>query len=128
MTHPTSAQPTRSPGRLEGVAVESSVGEPELADLVSATVRAVPGVVDLHPGMFGEVATYLPGRRVTGIQVREHESHVHVVLDFAADIPHTADAIREAVEPIVGTPVHVTIQDLAESDLTGTEAGRDDPS
>ena len=37
-------------------------------DLLAAAVRAVPGVAALHPGMFGEVGTYLPGRRVPGIR------------------------------------------------------------
>ncbi len=77
-----------------------------------AAVLAIPGVADMHDGMFGEIATYLPGRRVPGIQIRDQECHVYVALDFSADIHRTADAIRIIVEPMVGKPVHVTIQDL----------------
>lgn len=86
--------------------------EPELADVVVAAVRSIPGVADLHPGMFGEAATHLVGRRVYGVQVRHDSTHVHVVLDWACNIPATADAIKSAVEPIVGTRVDVTVQDL----------------
>ena len=41
----------------------------EPADVVAAAVRSVPGVAGLHAGMFGEVGTYLPGRRVAGIRI-----------------------------------------------------------
>lgn len=86
----------------------------EPADQVAAAVLAVPGVARLHPGMFGEVATYLPGRRVHGVQIRRDSAQVHIVCDWGADIPATADAVRSAVQLIVGTPVDVTVQDLAE--------------
>ncbi len=86
----------------------------EPADLVAAAVLAVPGVAELHPGMFGEVATYLPGRRVHGVQIRRDSTSIHIVCHWGADIPATADAVRSAVEPIVGTSVDVTVQDLLE--------------
>lgn len=86
----------------------------EPADRVAAAVLAVPGVARLHSGMFGEVATYLPGRRVQGVQIRRDSAQVHVVCDWGADIPATADAVRSVVQLIVGTPVDVTVQDLAE--------------
>ena len=34
-----------------------------------------PGCTDLHGGVLGEVATYLPGRRVTGVRLRERRRH-----------------------------------------------------
>ncbi len=37
-----------------------------LVDRVAAAALSVPGVHDLHGGVLGEVATYLPGRRVGG--------------------------------------------------------------
>ncbi|MFD4183444.1 hypothetical protein ACFWPB_20405, partial [Rhodococcus sp. NPDC058514] len=55
------AAPERSP-RSDPAAQET-----EPADLIADAVLAVPGVAGLHGGMFGEVATYLPGRRVLGV-------------------------------------------------------------
>lgn len=86
----------------------------ELADRVVAVVRGVEGVAALHPGMFGEAATYLPGRKVVGVQLREGVTNVHVVLEWGASVPATADRVRRAVEPVVGTRVHVSVQDVTE--------------
>ena len=92
----------------------SAQEEPDLADVVVAAVLGVPGVAAMHPGMFGEAATYLPGRRVTGVQLREQLANVHVVLEWGASVPVTAERVRQAVEAMVGTPVHVTVQDITE--------------
>ncbi|MDT9593505.1 hypothetical protein RDV89_10540 [Nocardioides zeae] len=83
------------------------------ADLVAAAVRAVPGVHDLHPGAYGEVATYLPGRRVTGVRLRDERCDVHVVLTWQAHVRDTTDAVRAAVRPLVGGAVDVTVEDVA---------------
>ena len=50
----------------------------EPAERLAAAVLAVPGVAALHPGMFGEVGTYLPGRRVAGIRITDNVVDVHV--------------------------------------------------
>jgi uncharacterized alkaline shock family protein YloU len=91
----------------------------EVADLVAAAVRAVPGVADLHAGSFGEVATYLPGRRVAGVRIREDITDVHVVTLWGAPVPATADAVRFAVQPIVSTPVHVVVEDVLDPTAGG---------
>jgi hypothetical protein len=61
----------------------------EPADRVAAAVRAVPGVADLHPGMFGEVGTYLPGRRVPGIRIDDGAVQVHICVVFGASVRDT---------------------------------------
>lgn len=86
--------------------------EPHLADTVVAAVMQVPGVARMHAGMFGEAATYLPGRRVTGVQIHDRATAVHVALTWGVDFAVTADRIRAAVEPLVGARVDVTVQDL----------------
>ncbi|WP_211247827.1 hypothetical protein [Cryptosporangium arvum] len=86
---------------------------PTAADDLAVLVRAVPGVVRLHPGRFGEVATYLPGRRVTGIKLGDHRVEVHVVLAVDAPIRRTAQLIHDAVTPLVARPVHVFVEDVA---------------
>lgn len=93
---------------------QTQPGPPEAADLVAEAVRAVPGVAELHTGTFGEVATYLPGRRVDGVRLRDDLAEVHVVLVYGSPVLETADAIRAAVQPMVGTPVHIAVQDVVD--------------
>jgi uncharacterized alkaline shock family protein YloU len=85
---------------------------PELAEVIAAAVIAVAGVAELHGGMFGEAATYLPGRRVAGIRLNDSDTEVHVSLLFGFPVRSTADAVRDAVAPLVSGPVHVTVEDV----------------
>ncbi|WP_227748586.1 Asp23/Gls24 family envelope stress response protein [Oerskovia douganii] len=84
----------------------------DLADRVVARVLAVPGVVRLHPGVLGEVATYLPGRAVPGVRLRPDGTEVHVVVSTARPIPPVARDVHEAVRPLVRQPVRVYVEDL----------------
>ncbi len=84
----------------------------EPADVVAAAVRAVPGVAALHSGMFGEVGTYLPGRRVPGIRITDAGTDVHVSLFFGAPVRAVAEQIRRVVGGLVPGPVHVTVEDV----------------
>ena len=83
-----------------------------LADAVAAAALAVPGVVALHTGTFGEVATYLAGRRVDGVQLRPDSCAVHVALAWGAPVLATADRVRAVVGPLAGTPVDVSVEDV----------------
>lgn len=83
-----------------------------VADRVAAATRSVPGVAGLHPGAYGEVATYLPGRRITGVRVGDDRTEVHVIVRFGVPVLATADAVRAAVLPLVGTRVDVGIEDV----------------
>ncbi len=84
----------------------------EQADRIVQAVLAVPGVAALHPGMFGEVATYLPGRRVAGVRVGTDAIDVHVSLVFDAPVRATAASIRRALHPLTALPVNVTVEDV----------------
>ncbi len=86
----------------------------DLADRVATAVLATEGVAALHPGVFGEVATYLPGRRVQGIRMADHGCEIHVVLDWGAPIQATASAVREAAAGLVDGAVDVTVADIAD--------------
>ncbi len=111
MTHPASSAPdprTRSGTGSPGAAVAG----PDPADVVTAAVHAVPGVAALHSGMFGEVGTYLPGRRVPGIRITEAGTDVHVSLFFGAPVRAVAEQIRRVVGGLVPGPVHVTVEDV----------------
>lgn len=85
---------------------------PQLADLVAAAVMSVPGVAGLHTGSFGEVATYLPGRRVNGVRLRQETTEVHVTLVYGVPVLETAEKIRLAVTALVATAVEVSIEDI----------------
>jgi uncharacterized alkaline shock family protein YloU len=86
---------------------------PTTVDDIAALVLAVPDVVRLHAGRFGEVATYLPGRRVTGIKLGDDTVEVHVVVAGGVPIRQTAQLIHAAVATRVATPVHVYVEDVA---------------
>lgn len=82
------------------------------AEQAAQAALGVEGVADLHAGSFGEVGTYLPGRRVTGVRIREDLTHVHVVATMGSPLRELADAVRAAVTPIVDTPVQVVVEDV----------------
>jgi uncharacterized alkaline shock family protein YloU len=85
----------------------------EPADTIAAAVLAVPGVADLHPGMFGEVGTYLAGRRVPGIRITDNSVEVHLTVAFDAPVRETAAAVRSAVAAMMpGATVNVTVEDM----------------
>ncbi len=102
MTHPAGPSPTGGPPE----------GAPEPADVVAVAVRGVPGVVDLHAGMFGEAGTYLPGRRIPGARLGAADTDIHVSIVYGAPVRETAEAVRRAVAPLVSGPVHVSIEDV----------------
>lgn len=111
MTQPASA--ASIPRKGSGTGSEgATAASTELADVVAAAVRAVPGVAALHSGMFGEVGTYLPGRRVRGVRLRETGSDIHVTLYFGVSVRAVAEQVRQVVAALVPGPVHVTVQDV----------------
>lgn len=88
--------------------------EQEPAERVAAVVRGVPGVIALHPGMFGEVGTYLPGRRIAGVRISAETIDVHIVVVFGAPVRRTAAAVRTAVGALYpGRAINVTVEDVA---------------
>ena len=86
------------------------------ADLVAAAVRGCPDVLDLSGGAFGQVATYLPGRRVSGVRLGEQDGdpvEVHVVARYGVQVHVLAVQVRHAVWSVLpGRPVDVHIDDL----------------
>ena len=84
----------------------------DLADQVAEAVLSVPGVHALHGGVLGEVATYLPGRRVAGVRLLEGVTQVHLVLDWDAPMSATIDEVRERVSALVPGVVHLAVEDV----------------
>ncbi|TCN54038.1 hypothetical protein EV641_10559 [Rhodococcus sp. SMB37] len=85
----------------------------DLVDDVASTVLSISGIAGLHGGEFGEIATYLPGRRVAGIRLGGPAGcEIHVIALYPADLPALGEAVRRYVEPIVDGPVRVVFQDI----------------
>lgn len=103
-----------TPTPLPPVSSDAPAGDGVLEDAerIAAVVTAVEGVAGLHAGMFGEVATYLPGRRVSGVRIAADRVDVHVSLVLGVPVRPTATAIQRAVAELIQLPVDVTIEDL----------------
>jgi hypothetical protein len=104
----------------------------ELADLIAAAVISCPDVIGLTqiPGI--PVATYLPGRTVSGVAVRAGEVEVCVVARYGPPLPQIAEQVRQAVAPLVPDRViDVVIGDIAlpgaEPEAKGESAGPGQP-
>src|SRR4051812_50106935 len=79
------------------------------ADAIAAAVATCPSVSGLSGGLAGEVATYLPGRRVSGVRTREGAVEVHVVTKYGSPL-HDVDAeVRAAVQAAVPGPLTVDV-------------------
>ncbi len=82
-------------------------------DAVAAAVSGCPLVAGMSGGRFGEVATYLPGRRLVGVRLQGEELELHVVARWGTPLPDVADAVRRAVAGVAGgRPVTVYIEDI----------------
>lgn len=84
----------------------------EPADLAARAALSVEGVTGLHGGSFGEVATYLPGRNVAGVTVRDEGTTVHLAVAFGADLRRVADEVRRRVAAVAPEPVEVVVEDV----------------
>lgn len=83
-----------------------------VAELVAEIAASVPGVAGLHAGAFGEVGTYLPGRRVIGVKTTPEVTEVHLVVAQGSQMLLVAQQVRDAVQPLVDTRVDVFIEDI----------------
>jgi hypothetical protein len=102
----------------------------EVADLIAETATGCPAVAGLTqvPGI--PVATYLPGRTVSGVAVRPGEVEVCVVARYGLPLSQVAAQVRRAMAPLVpGRVVDVVIGDIAppEARPAAGAAVRDQP-
>lgn len=97
----------------------------ELADQIAAVVTRCPDVAGLTqiPGI--PVATYLPGRTVSGVAVRAGEVEVSVVVRYGRPLEEIAGQVRLVVAPLVpGHIVDVVIADITTAvEPSGTGRG-----
>jgi len=96
-----------------GTAPRSAVIDGIDVDAVAAAVRGCPGVSGLDSGQFSEVASYLPGRKVEGIVVRDGRVRVQIRSRWAVPAPALAAQITAMLAPLTGNrPVDVVIADI----------------
>ncbi len=112
MTEPAAARPGRHEAPPQALPPVPEPTGAEFADQVAAAVLAVRGVSGLHGGMFGETATYLPGRRVPGVRLTEDVTDIHLSLAYGSPIAATAQQVRDALTALVTGPVDVTVEDV----------------
>lgn len=97
-------------GALESSAVVDGVD----LDAVATAVRACSAVADLYTGPTAEsVATYLPGRRISGLKLARDAVTIQVRSLWDVPAVRVAEQIRPAVRPYVGgRRIDVVIADL----------------
>jgi hypothetical protein len=97
-----------SPAVIEGVDV----------DAVAAAVQGCAGVSALDGGQDGEIATYLPGRKVPGVQVSGGRVRVQIRSRWGVPATELAVLITVALAPLTGSrPVDVLIADIDDPPL-----------
>ncbi|MBA4020784.1 MAG: hypothetical protein C0482_00305 [Gordonia sp.] len=82
------------------------------AQQVATAVTDLDGVAELHGGVLGEVATYLPGGRVSGVRLDKSGVEVHVVLFLDDDIRAVAAEVQRVASDVVGVPATVVVEDV----------------
>jgi hypothetical protein len=89
-----------------------------LADQIVSAVTSCPDVAGLTQMPGTPVATYLPGRTVSGVAVRASEVEICVVARYGRPLPQIAEEVRQAVVPLVpGRVVDVVIGDITPPDM-----------
>ena len=90
-------------------------------DAVAAAVRCCAGVSALGGGQGGEIATYLPGRKVPGVQVSNGRVRVQIRSRWGVPATDLAALITVVLAPLAGTrPVDVLIADIDDPPLTSS--------
>ncbi|MFI7127955.1 hypothetical protein ACIBQ1_19815 [Nonomuraea sp. NPDC050153] len=90
-------------------------GPEDEARAIAERARSCAGVAGLSGGLFGTVATYLPGRRLTGVSVNDRAVEIAIVATMDRPLPETADEVRRAVTDLAGERlVNVRIDDIVE--------------
>jgi hypothetical protein len=89
---------------------------------VAAVVQGCAGVSALAGGQYGEVVSYLPGRRVDGIAVRDGRVIVQIRAQWAVPVPSLGALITAVLLPLTGNrPVDVVIADIDDPPGGGLE-------
>lgn len=100
-------------------------------DAVAMATAGCAGVAAVDGGPFGEVASYLPGRKVVGVVVGDGRVTVQVRARWGIPAPELAALITVVLAPLTGHhPVDVVIADIDDPPVTppvGAPAGAGPP-
>lgn len=92
-----------APVMIDGIDVE----------MIAAAVRQCAGVSALDDGPYGEVATYLPGRKVVGVVIGDGQVTVQVRAAWGVPAPELAALITTVASPLAGHRlIDVVIADM----------------
>src|SRR3954462_9922309 len=95
-----------------------------------AAVATCPSVSGLSGGIAGEIATYLPGRRISGVRAREGSVEVHVVTKYGSPL-HDVDAEGRAAVQAAGPgplTVDVVLADVEDPFAPDPEEEKEPPA
>jgi hypothetical protein len=107
----TASHPPGTPSASSVAAVVDGIN----VDAVAAAVQACPGVCGLDGGRFGEVASYLPGRRVQGVAVGRDSVTVQVRSRWGVPAADLLSQITAVLTPLIaGRRVEVVVADIDE--------------
>ena len=82
-------------------------------EMIAAVVRRCAGVSALDGGPYGEVATYLPGRKVVGVVIGDGQVTIQVRAAWGVPVPELAALITAAASPLAGHHlIDVVIADI----------------
>lgn len=84
----------------------------ETARAVAAAALAIDGVHALYGGPFGEIATYAPGERISGVRIGTENGELHIVGVLNRNLRDVAEDARAAAEKLAGIPFVVTVADV----------------
>jgi hypothetical protein len=86
-------------------------------DAVAAAVTACPGVSGLFGGRGDAIASYLPGRRVPGVEVQPFTVTIHVRGRWGVSASQLLAEIAAAVSPLLlGKRLQVVVADIDDPD------------
>jgi len=81
-----------------------------LAQQVADAVTGCPGVASLTSRA---IATYLPGRRIEGVDVDGDTVRIGLVVRWDHTVTEVATDVRRAVAPLVGgRPIDISVEDI----------------
>jgi hypothetical protein len=105
----TASHPPGTPPASSVAAVIDGVN----VDAVAAAVQVCPGVSGLDGGRFGEVASYLPGRRVPGVVVRKDSVLVQIRARWGIPAAGLLSQVTAVLTPLIGARlVEVVVADI----------------
>jgi hypothetical protein len=104
---------TAHPGDVPSVPPTPTVIDGINVEAVATAVEGCAGVSGLDSGRFGEVASYLPGRQVPGVIVRQQSVLIRVRARWGLQVADLLSQITTAVTPITrGRRVQVVVGDI----------------